>query len=376
MINPQRIIGFPVKSEEGGGGWMMCLNGYHGSLYLITSDGMYVTDLSGDRRTTPGIGARYPTAEQGMIVDDISFGEEHFWPAIDQHEDGTIYLTAGHPSSNIFEVLGLDTIKRIGPWTVEVSARDLAGKDDVLVVPSVTVGQKDMTVTIPDDGPTVDGNLADWKGATWVTIDDRLNMRGAVQVADGMLYAAWETHDPQLLNNNAPDGWKYVFATDGGLDLMIRTAASTDKPRRGKHYQLDQTASQGDIRLFVTRQGNAANAPVLAVRFQQVGGEGEAVDYTSPVGEVYFDSVRKVSDEVTLSQQAGSYELAVPLRTLGLNAKAGTETLGDIGVVISDGSEARRRVYWNNKAATMTSDIPSEARLTPQDWGLWRFEKQ
>jgi hypothetical protein len=31
------------------------------------------------------------------------------------------------------------------------------------------------------------------------------------------------------------------------------------------------------------------------------------------------------------------------------------------------------RVYWSNKATGLTSDVPSEAMLTPQLWGTWQF---
>jgi hypothetical protein len=31
-------------------------------------------------------------------------------------------------------------------------------------------------------------------------------------------------------------------------------------------------------------------------------------------------------------------------------------------------------VYWNNKGAQIVSDLPSEARLEPVNWGVWRFD--
>jgi hypothetical protein len=34
------------------------------------------------------------------------------------------------------------------------------------------------------------------------------------------------------------------------------------------------------------------------------------------------------------------------------------------------------RVYWTNKATGLTSDIPSEAELTPHLWGKWEFKEQ
>jgi hypothetical protein len=166
-----------------------------------------------------------------------------------------------------------------------------------------------------------------------------------------------------------------VFSTGGGLDLMVRTDFDATETRgAGLHSRV----ADGDVRLFVTRVGGPVDGTVRAVRFQQVGGEGrgEPVHYTSPVGEVQFDSVQDVSNEVRLAQRGGAYEMAVPLAVLGLeDVEEGKATLGDIGILAGNGSDTKLRMYWNNKAAQMTSDIPSEAKLMPNEWGTWKFDK-
>ena len=69
----------------------------------------------------------------------------------------------------------------------------------------------------------------------------------------------------------------------------------------------------------------------------------------------------------------GNYEVSVPLAVLGLSAKAGQTTKGDIGILRGNGFQTLHRVYWNNKATAMTADVPSEAMLTPNLWGKWVF---
>jgi hypothetical protein len=64
----------------------------------------------------------------------------------------------------------------------------------------------------------------------------------------------------------------------------------------------------------------------------------------------------------------------LPLEVLRLKVDSGTTTLGDSGLVVGDGNEARARFYWSNKASSITSDIPTEARLLPVEWGVRRFE--
>ncbi len=372
LVNAQRTIGYPVKPAEGEAGPLFALNSYHGSVYVLTTDGLYVTDLLGDARTTPR--ADFPQARPGMVLDDVTFHEEHFWPALDQVADGSIYLTAGHPSSNIFEVRGLDSVRRVGPWTVEVTADAVAD----LPAERVLAGEgrkveRTMTVPLRPAAPAVDGLLDDWRDAEWVEVDPRRGVRAAVAVHGDTLYAAWQTDDPALLANSVAEGWRYAFATGGGLDLMVRTDPDAPEPKRRKHHGTYETAAEGDVRLFVTRAGDAKTGKVLAVRFQQVGGRGEEVVYDSPIGRVTFDAVADVSGRVRLAQAGGNYEVAVPLEVLGLRPKAGTTTLGDVGVLVGDGRETRARLYWSNRAAQMVSDIPSEARLAPHEWGIWRF---
>jgi hypothetical protein len=47
--------------------------------------------------------------------------------------------------------------------------------------------------------------------------------------------------------------------------------------------------------------------------------------------------------------------------------------LADVGLLRGDGAQTTQRSYWNNQGATIVSDIPSEARLEPANWGEWTF---
>jgi hypothetical protein len=91
------------------------------------------------------------------------------------------------------------------------------------------------------------------------------------------------------------------------------------------------------------------------------------------VGKVLFDEVRDVSAEIKLAQNGGNYEVSVPLALLGMKAEANVDTLGDIGVLRGNGSQTIQRQYWNNLNTAIVSDIPSEARLQPRNWGTWKL---
>ena len=65
----------------------------------------------------------------------------------------------------------------------------------------------------------------------------------------------------------------------------------------------------------------------------------------------------------------GDYEFSIPLAALGLKPKAGQSLKGDVGILRGTGTDTTARVYWSNKATGITSDVPSEAMLTPLLWG-------
>jgi hypothetical protein len=141
---------------------------------------------------------------------------------------------------------------------------------------------------------------------------------------------------------------------------MLRTTGASDASQ----------VTAGDLRLFVTKR----NGQPLAVLYRQrAHAGGNRVTFASPVGEEAFDDVQDVSRYVELTSEGGNYEISVPLSLLGLDSSVGKVYRGDAGIVLSDGTRARARMYWHNKADSMTADVPSEARLNPSQWGLFKF---
>ena len=65
-------------------------------------------------------------------------------------------------------------------------------------------------------------------------------------------------------------------------------------------------------------------------------------------------------------------EISVPLSVLHWNVKTQPRVRADIGVLRGANGQTTQRVYWSNKATTITADVPSEAELTPKLWGQWK----
>jgi hypothetical protein len=102
---------------------LWAINGNYGNVYLFTTDGLLVATLFRDSRSArpwPNEGRR------GFDAKDVSLEEECFFPSIQQMTDGRVYLVAGKSFSGIFEVTGLDTLRRVPEQRLTVTAEDVA----------------------------------------------------------------------------------------------------------------------------------------------------------------------------------------------------------------------------------------------------------
>ena len=78
-----------------------------------------------------------------------------------------------------------------------------------------------------------------------------------------------------------------------------------------------------------------------------------------------------------VERQAESYRLTLSLTwaALGLAARPSQTLRGDVGVIFSDptGRRAVAREYYFDPASREVSDLPSEIRVNPGQWGELRF---
>lgn len=415
LVETSRVIGYTVTPRAGEAGELWAIASDRGGVYLLTTDGLFVQELGGDARTKPLL--RTADIRRGMQLDDVSFDEEAFWPSLNQvEEDGSIYLVAGKEHASIFAVTGLEAVRRLPPFLVNVARADLANLPAQPTGTGLGTGPQRMEVQVSRQPPRLDGDVSEWEDTAWVTLETSRNLRAAMQVAGDHLYVAWQVGDPRLLANKGAEGWQYLFSTGGGLEVLLRAVPDTpparqarprdpqrpnrnpDRERRpqnrnpdrqrppqnrnpnpqqapGTTLAPDAAPQAGDVRLFITRVGDPVAGPVQAVLMEQVhaGGAVAPFAYESPIGRVGFDRVEDVSASVQLAQAGGVYEVAIPLALLGLDVTSTVQTQGDLGVRIGNGSDTQARFYWHNKTQTTTSDLPSEARLEPGRWGSLTF---
>jgi len=161
-----------------------------------------------------------------------------------------------------------------------------------------------------------------------------------------------------------------LFKTGDVIDVMLQTQDGLDANRT--------TAGRGDIRLtFSMFEGK----PICVFYDYDVAGIDKGQPFSSPWRTEWIDKVASIPEaKIEISRAGQSYclEAAVPLKVIHLDPNALGKTTGDVGRVLSDqtGSAAAARVYWANKNTNIMSDLPSEAALQPNMWGMFVFQKE
>ncbi|MDE1177304.1 MAG: hypothetical protein PW789_11980 [Edaphobacter sp.] len=124
---PKRMLGYPVKSARGEAGYMVARYSYMGEIYVYTTDGLLVTTMGGDARTSQF----WPYKEQrvGMPITGLSFDAEQFWPFMFALDDGGVYLSVGKWHSSIVRLDGLDSIQRIDLGSITVTPAEIAAAE-------------------------------------------------------------------------------------------------------------------------------------------------------------------------------------------------------------------------------------------------------
>ena len=381
LIGTTRVLGPPFQLNKANDITLWAINGNKGTIYLFTTDGLFVKTLFQDSRLTNSSWVQHTAAVRDTTVSNLTAAEENFWPSITQTNDGHVYVVSNFPA--IIRVEGLDAIRRIAPWTIHVDMQMLEQARSYFtnVELSRRAAQVSQALIVPVSATpfTINPSLSDWDPKQFVTIDERSTQVGnwgrsktqamaALRIGAGRLYVAFKTGDPNALYNSGTS-LQNLFKTGGALDLMLATNPGSDPQRK--------SAAAGDIRLLVSM----VRGKPVAVLYRQVAVEGakNSVRFESPLRSLRFDDVQDVTrslqfvagkvDSSANSAEAGNFEFSIPLEILGLKPVPGVSLRGDVGLLRGDGLRTTQRVYWSNKATGLVSDVPSEAELTPQLWG-------
>jgi hypothetical protein len=111
--------GFPqdfIGDTGYGGGEVVCWVSDFGQRYLFTDDMLYVGQLFADARAN--FENRPDTPQRGgFIANRMAPGQESFHGFFTRTNDGCYLLTSGFTDCRVFEVTGLDSVKRLSGKT-------------------------------------------------------------------------------------------------------------------------------------------------------------------------------------------------------------------------------------------------------------------
>ncbi len=341
-----------------------------GSMDLITADGLLAGWIFNDQRLPGKRAWSFPEHERGMDMSDVTLGQEHFGGHVTRTSDNHYYAVVGHNHASVVEILGLDQFKR-QQGTIEVTPEMVIQTQEwershQLEVNYVRAPVLDLyRVSKP---PAIDARLDDWgiPAATIGTPDDA-GRYAALRAGfdDQNLYLAYETHNMGPLKNSG-EQWDRLFKTGGAVDIMLGADPAADPSRQGP--------VQGDRRLLIS----IVNKQPVAVLYDAVvpgTPDDKKWQAVSPISKAVFDNVRKISGfQCALASIGDGYvlEASIPLSEIGFKPADGQRIKMDWGILETDasGNAVMQRTYWANKATGIVADVPSEARLTPDLWGV------
>jgi hypothetical protein len=365
LIAPTRIWGIvPVNKSLGE---VVSFNSNLGCTYLMTADdGLFIDRVFRDQRV--GMLWNYPTPPTPEVLAETSLFDEHFGGTLQKvrGNDGKdhYYFVCGKNHCSVVELGGLENIKRLPGEKITVTPAQIVAAQEQLQLASMrTAEPKVYTVPkVADNAVKIDGNMNDWPAQR---IDGF-----ALAYDSKKLYVLFNGRDDRAVFENKGVNPMELFKTGDVVDVMLQTNAAIKQNRL--------TADLGDIRLsFSMYEGK----PVCVLYdFKIPGFTGQRIPFSSPSRTIWCDKAGILQDaEINIKRGNGEYtmEASVPLSTIHLDPTTMGETRGDVGRVMSDqtGTMATSRVYWANKNTNIMADLPSEASLQPNLWGLFKFGK-
>jgi len=346
----------PLDSESD----VMVMNSNYGRFFIITTDGLYLDEFFRDFRVS-------------QASDPYLIGGEPFGGYFGRGEDGKYYLQSGHTDYRIFEIDGLEQIKRSdGQVTVSKQQAD----DAQLSLEHLQVQSQESkiaTVFSAASETSIPDNPDQWPGS-WTSIQwgDPSQPFPFVQVkaihSATALHLAYRVKDPSPWRNTGSD-WTMLFKTGDSVDFQFSTDPAVDPNRSGP--------APGDKRLLIAPFHEHPIAVLYSFREPNATAP---IAFSSPWRSEHVDRVVQLKDaRISTVIRSDSYEVwaIVALSDLGLQGPPNaTELHGDFGVIYGDvaGTVDQLRSYWSNKATGLVNDVPGEVTVTPRLWGRLDFE--
>ncbi len=199
------------------------MNGNHGRLFAMTTDGLYLDEMFHD--------VRLVVDSQAMGVGVL--GGECFGGSFARSEkDGNYYYQGGGIEYHVYRIDGLQQIKR-SHGTITVTAEQaVAAEGNLLHKVAVAAPPHAATLPYRSTPPDLTTNSNDgWPDApqlAWERVPgSRVEIRACYD--NQMLYLQYNVADPSPWVNNGKD-WQMLFKTGDSVDLQLGTDPQGQSP--------------------------------------------------------------------------------------------------------------------------------------------------
>ena len=368
VYQPGDVVG-ALSFAEGSTPDLVAVTGYYGQYFLLDKrDGLFVDALGEDQRSAY-------TLDQHMVL------TENFNGTLFRHaKNGKTYFIGGDADARLWELAGLDTIRRSGGKLVVTEAQAAQSAKNALQAAEArafALGKKTAKI-VRLKGAAADGKYEEWAAAPTLTIVTEEGRSAVAQLGydDANLYARFQVATDSPLLNQAGD-YKLLLKSGGAVEIQL----GSDLRERAVRGQGIQEMAIGDLRLIATRDHAGKVAATLYRPKTAEAAKPNKAEFTSPTGKETFDEVIPWNDlpmHCTQEKQGYVVELAVPWAKLGIAPKNGLQLIGDVGVIFGNKGGTRNAIRhpWADRSpeVSINNDIPSESRLHPNDWGRWTLE--
>ncbi len=351
IVGPGRLWG--MSGMMGTAGEYLGMMTYFGVNHFFTLDGVYVAAVLKDGRLG-GLDANkgQPEGQNGQFVKLNIKGNDRY------------FIIHGGQDSRVWEVTGLDTVKRLP--TKQYAISDQLAKQvatEYKIYQQGLKGQKRLMVVRGHDA-------LDDARPVQAKVDDDRQFEARVAYDQSNLYLRYDVTSDAPLNNQISEP-QLIFKGGNLIDFQIATDSQADPNRK--------TPAPGDMRLLISMRDGKPYAMRYTPKI--AGFTGSSKVFTSPTGSESFDRIDQVQGiDIKVKPAADGFTayVTIPLQLLDWNPKPGTTVQMDLGYIFGNrtGLVAAARAYWHNRgfSAYVTNDIPNESRLQPNEWGVAKIE--
>lgn len=355
LIAPFRTNG--VVEDVPGVGAITAIGGDRGEWFLMSTDGLYLSSILQDSKGDVELGDNFT-------------GQESFGGFIWRDEKGRVLVQLGGPSYRLMEVKGLETTK-LTTEKITITEKQIAEGVKLAQAKADASPKEAGTLRIarlaklPTTAPAAETKETLIEGAPTVKVQESGDASRWFRVAmahDGThLAIAYQVNDSNPWKNGE-GRFTHAFIGGDAVDLQLNI------PGRGPIRLLAAPLGKENTVVYWQKGSKTKENPTTYVVSNN---EANAQN---------FDIVKRLtSAQISVKTGPGAYTvlLTVPLADLGLTPGQVPEIKGIAGVIFSDATGTNRtsRLYWYDKTTGLVSDVPSEARLEPKNWGTITLDK-